>query len=522
MRKIASILSAVFSLLVFLSFSSFSFAQFPQNFAEDEIIVKLKPNIAQNRLGELNWKLGNRISQKLLLPQTFTIKVPKSKVSQFIQIYEKNSLIEYAEPNYRAYALEIPNDTYFSNQWGVAKVQAPQAFDLTHGLSSVKIAIVDTGIDKDHEDLAAKTVARVNFTGSQNDDDIYGHGTHVAGIAAAITNNSLGVAGLGYEASLASVKVLDDSGSGYYSWVANGIIWAADNGVKVINLSLGGSSSSRTLQNAVNYAWNKGVVLACAAGNSGNSSRTYPGYYSNCIATAATDSNDQKASWSSYGSWVDVAAPGVNIFSTMPNHPNSIGILNYGYLSGTSMATPHVAGLAGLLFGYNFNLTNTQVRGAIETYADDIYGTGTYWSQGRINAYRSLLSLLGPTPTPTPTATPTATPTPTPTPMVTLTPTPTPTPTPPPAEPALCWNKDNGYLYRNNNQAKKFCKCAQGSYGYNSYRYNFGSQTVYYYTNSSNNENWNAASRFSNLSVNNVTCTDGLVYPTNQNYYWPK
>ncbi|MDP3955038.1 MAG: S8 family peptidase, partial [bacterium] len=361
MRRIQAGLFAFFSLFIFLFVSSQSFAQSSDNFAADEIIVKLKSDIAQNKLEELNQKLGNRISQKLLLPQTFTIKVPKSQASQFVKIYERNPLVEYAELNYKAYALEIPNDSYFSNQWGMVKVQAPQAFDISHGLSAVKIAIVDTGIDNNHEDFAEKIVARVNFTGSPSDDDIYGHGTHVAGIAAAITNNNLGVAGLGFEASLMSVKVLDDTGSGYYSWVANGINWAADNGAKVINLSLGGSSSSTTLQNAVNYAWSKGVVLACAAGNNGNTSRVYPGYYVNCMATAATNSNDQKASWSSYGSWVDVAAPGDNIFSTMPNHSNAIGILNYGYLSGTSMATPHVAGLAGLLFGYNFNLTNTQV-----------------------------------------------------------------------------------------------------------------------------------------------------------------
>src|SRR3989304_1482938 len=167
-----------------------------------------------------------------------------------------------------------------------------------------------------------------------------------------------------------NVKVLDDSGSGYYSWIANGITWATDNGAKVINMSLGGSSGSSTLRDAVNYAAANGVVIAAAAGNSGNSSRTYPAYYSTVIAVAATDSNDARASWSSYGSWVDVAAPGGNIFSTFPHHPYQINKApGYDFGSGTSMATPHVAGLAALVWGSGLCTTNTCVRAQIENNA---------------------------------------------------------------------------------------------------------------------------------------------------------
>ena len=493
------------------------------SYAPEEIIVQFRPLVPSAVIERIAQNSGARIKERLLLPRTFVLKVPAGQEENLATIFSQNLLVSYAELNYQAQALEVPNDPYFANQWGMAKVQGPEAWDISHGSASAKIAILDTGIDKDHEDLAAKTVARVNFTGTVSDDDLYGHGTHVAGIASALTNNAKGVAGLGYEASLMSVKVLDDSGSGYYSWIANGISWAADNGARVINLSLGGSSGSTTLENAVDYAWSKGVVLACAAGNSGNPSRTYPAYYTNCIATAATDSNDQKASWSSYGSWVDVAAPGVNIYSTFPNHPYEIGkILNYDYGSGTSMATPHVAGLAGLLFGYNLGLTNNQVRSAIETYADDIVGTGTYWSQGRINAYRSLSSFTVPTSTPTPTPTPTseATPTSVPTPTPTVAPTPTPTPTPSPE--VICWNGGYQYLYRNNSQAQKFCKCAQGTYGYKSYTSKIARATVYQYVDTGNNENWSVTSRSSNLPVYQVTCTDGVAYPINKDYYWPK
>ncbi|MDZ4209904.1 MAG: S8 family peptidase [Candidatus Curtissbacteria bacterium] len=397
----------------------------PDGFSTDRILVRFKPAVSADLENRIHQQLGTSIKARIGRINVEVVNVPKDMVLDYVSKFKANQNVEFAEPDYKIYALEIPNDPYFSNQWGMIKIQAPEAWGLSHGLSAVKIAVVDTGIDNNHEDLAGKVVGRVNFTTSLTDDDIFGHGTHVAGIAAAITNNSLGVAGLGYQSSLMSVKVLDNNGSGYTSDVAKGITYAADNGANVINLSLGGSSGSTTLQDALNYAWGKGVVLACAAGNSGNSAPLYPAYYPVCISTAATDSSDKKASWSSYGSSVDVAAPGDNIFSTLPNHPYNMGtVLNYGYASGTSMATPHVAGLAGLLFGANPLLTNTQVRAAIENNADAISGTGTYWQFGRINAYKALLSFTSPVPT----ATPTATPTPTPTGIPTSTPTPTPIP----------------------------------------------------------------------------------------------
>lgn len=516
MRKIFLFLSFVLFVFLILPIK----VAFAAPYAPSEVIVKLQPLVPDAVAGILAASNRVQVKEKLLFPRTFVFKVPSGLEEKLAATLSGNPFVSYAEPNFKAQALEVPNDTYFGNQWGLVKVKAPEAWDISHGASSVKIAILDTGIDRDHEDLASKTVARVNFTSAASDDDLNGHGSHVAGIASAITGNALGVAGLGYNASLVSVKVLDDSGSGYYSWIVNGIKWAADNGARVINLSLGGSSGSSLLKDAIDYAWSKGVVLACAAGNSGKSSPTYPAYYDNCIAVAATDNNDQKASWSSYGSWVDVAAPGVNIFSTLPNHKNSIGLLNYGSLSGTSMSTPFVAGLAGLIFGYDLNLTNSQVRSAIETYADDIAGTGTYWSQGRINAYRSLSSFLVATPTPVLTPTPSPSPTLSPEPTAILTPAPTVSPTP--IEPVLCWSASNKYLYRSSSQAMKFCKCAQGAYGYNSYTSRVAKVEVYQYTDTSNDENWSVTSRSSNLPVYQVVCSDGVAYTTDRDYYWPK
>jgi subtilisin family serine protease len=267
------------------------------------------------------------------------------------------------------------------------------------------IAIVDTGIQRTHPDLDSKIVAGYDYV--QNDtapDDGNGHGTHVAGTSAAETNNSTGGAGTCPNCSLMPVRVLDNNGSGTLANVANGIRFAADNGAKVINMSLGGSGSS-TLQTAVDYAWGKGVFMACAAGNDNTSSQTnsYPGAYTNCFAVASTTNTDARSSFSNYGNWVEVAAPGSNIYSTWTGS-------SYNTISGTSMATPHVAGLAGLLASQG--LTNAQIRDRICSTSDAISGTGTYWTCGRINAYRAVTNGGGgPTPTPTP-VTPTPTPVP--------------------------------------------------------------------------------------------------------------
>lgn len=399
------------------------------NLPKNRIIIKFKPYTATSLKNSFFQNFVILQKETLRLSETYVVKVPEGKASEFIGKFLKNPIVEYAEEDYVAKAAEIPNDPLFPNQWGFSKIQSPSSWDISHGLSSINIAIVDTGISASHSDLGSKITKAANCTTSSGcilispafDDN--GHGSHVAGIASSATNNGIGVAGTGYDTSLVSVKVLDSSGSGYYSWVANGIVFAADNGAKVINLSLGGTSSSTTLYNAVNYAWNKGVVVVAAAGNSNSSQRFYPAYYSNSIATAATDQNDKKASFSNYGSWVDVAAPGVSILSAYNNG-------DYAYLSGTSMAAPHVSGLAGLLFGANPALTNSQVRNQIQSTADTISGTGTYWTYGRINACKALggCGSLTPTPTPTPTLSPTPTPTLTPTPTPGLIPTPTPIP----------------------------------------------------------------------------------------------
>jgi thermitase len=258
---------------------------------------------------------------------------------------------------------------------------APQAWEVTSGANNVVIAVLDTGIDKEQVDLAGKVIAEVNFTDSPTTDDIYGHGTHIAGIIAAWAANGTGVAGLAHDCRLMNVKVADDQGRFDSSVAAKGVNWAVEHGANVINMSLVSTEPSPILEEAINYAWNKGVVVVAAAGNLVGTKVVYPAYYSNCIAVAATDSDDRVASWSSQGYWVDVAAPGVDIYSILPGN-------KYGYKSGTSMAAAHVSGLAGLLFALENDrnddgFVNDEVRAAIE-YGCDGLNIGTV--KGRINA----------------------------------------------------------------------------------------------------------------------------------------
>ena len=232
--------------------------------------------------------------------------------------------------------------------------------------------------------------------------DDYGHGTHVAGIAAARINNGIGIAGMAGGATIMPVKVFFPPPNviGTYEDLIRAIVYATDNGARVINMSLGASSYSRGEEAAVDYAWDHGAVVVAAAGNTGRETYHYPAAHPNAIAVAATTASDTRAGFSTYGDFVDVAAPGSSVFSTLMSG-------GYGNMSGTSMATPHVAGLAALLLSLNPQLTNTQVRELIETNADDLGASGwdKRFGHGRINA-RKALAAVAPPPQPSPTPTP--------------------------------------------------------------------------------------------------------------------
>ena len=253
--------------LISLFFPNPSYAE-----TEERIIVKFRAPTLKTQRDDFIKSLNTNF-ESLRIKDAFVLKVLVSKRSEILNIINRNPFVEYSEVDSKAYSLEIPNDSDFGNQWGLTKIQAPEAWNISHGNNQVDIAIVDTGININHPDLGAKITLSLNCTvtgcPAETSTDPDGHGTHVAGIASAITNNSTGVAGLSWDGRLISIKSLDDGGSGFYSWIANGIIAAADAGAEVINLSLGGTSSSPTLQLAVDYAWSKGAVIVGAAGNNG-------------------------------------------------------------------------------------------------------------------------------------------------------------------------------------------------------------------------------------------------------------
>jgi thermitase len=393
-----TVIALAVAILLSFSFPAIILATPPDNstpvsdFSSQQILVKFKPGTSLPEVAQIHRQLGGQVKETMLGIGVQVVTVPNGQAMQKVRAYSSNRMVAYAEPDFVAEALGSPDDPWFWNQWGMVKVQAPQAWDVTTGSPGINIAILDTGVDLDHPDLANKIVSNINLTSSTTVDDVHGHGTHVAGIAAAMTNNGIGVAGLGYGSTIMNVKVMGDTGSGAYSWIASGIIWAVNNGAEVINMSLGGSSASSTLEDAINYAWSRGVVVVAAAGNYGNTAPLYPAYYTNCIAVAATNAIDAKPSWSNYGDWVDVAAPGNCIYATLKDN-------SYGYKSGTSMASPHVAGLAALVFttvsdANGDGKLNDEVRSRIEATCDDIGLSGI--GHGRINAARAVGS--GPVP----------------------------------------------------------------------------------------------------------------------------
>ena len=347
----------------------------------------------------------------------------------------------------------IPNDPRWSEQYGPVRIKAPQAWDLSVG-SPIVISVIDTGVSCLHEDLAGKCESGFDFVNNDADPfDDHGHGTHVAGIASAQTDNGIGVAGICWLCRIQPIKVLNSSGSGSWIAVASGIVWAADNGADVINMSLGGTGFSQVIQDAVDYAYSKDVLIFAAAWNSGGEGVLYPARYDSVIAVAATDSLDNRASFSTYGPEVELAAPGVSNLSSVPTGSCSLcDPSGYRSLSGTSMATPHAAGTGGLLLSFRSSLSNVEARQVLQLTAADKgdLGRDKFYGFGLVDAYAAL-SFGEEFPTPTPTLEPTETLVPTETLIPTETPTPTDTPVPtltstPGEGTALCGKYTGGFF----------------------------------------------------------------------------
>ena len=460
-------------------------------YAPDRLIVRYNPDRPRTESAMMsiqsatNALAGASVVEDLSdagVPGMQVVQVTTSTLNEALEAYKNSPDVLYVEPDYKISLSPIektgksadagsistssaayPDDPGFRYLWGLsntgqapfygtagADISALDAWRITTGSPSVVVAVVDTGVDYNHPDLAPNIwqntreiingkdddgngyvddVRGWNFVAKNNDPmDDNGHGTHCAGTIAAVGNNGIGVAGTAWNVKIMPLKFLNEKGSGYISDAISAILYASRNGASVISNSWSGTGYSQSLKDAIDAS---NAVVICAAGNSGANADITPQYpaaftSSNILSVAATDYNDKLASFSNYGAVsVDLAAPGVSIYSTAKSG-------GYQYLSGTSMATPHVSGVAALLKSQNPSMSASQIRSRIFNSVDAVSAlAGKVASGGRLNAAKALGG-AAPTPTPTPVPTFTPTPTPTYTPFPTVTPTSTPTQAPTP------------------------------------------------------------------------------------------
>jgi thermitase len=356
-----------------------------------ELLLRFKPGASERSKGELLTSLGLEIVDQIPQIQTLVIRVPENTISQVTSALSHNPMIDFVEENRQVPPSAIPNDPYYSAQWHLTRIEAPNAWDISLGDNRVTIAILDSGVDPNHPDLAARLLTGYNFYDSNyNTSDIYGHGTKVAGVAAAITNNTVGVSAIAWQSSILPVRVTDTQGYTFYSLLAKGLIYAADNGAKSATISFliyGGHA----LSSAAKYFMDRGGLVVGAGGNTGS-------YYNDSdnpyiISVSATTSTDSVATFSTYGPYIDLAAPGASIYTTLRGG-------GYSTVSGTSFSAPLTAGLTTLMFSANPSLTPTQVEQILKSTAVDLgdLGYDIHYGWGRIDASKALRAVVGITP----------------------------------------------------------------------------------------------------------------------------
>ena len=356
------------------------------------------------------------LARQLGLDRYYTVRVPVGSDTPRLaaELSTFAGYIELAELDGIGGILQtFPNDTHFGEQYGLhntgqningqvgtpdADIDAPEAWDLHTGTDEIIVAIIDSGVSNSHPDLAGKLIPGWNtYDNNNNTDDswLISHGTHCAGIAAAISNNNQGVAGVSWGALIMPIKVLNFLGSGSETQCADGVIWAADHGAHVGSMSLGYPEGISYFENAINYAHAQGMVLVAATGNTPGAPIFPPARWDNVIAVGATDNRDSLASFTTTGPEMSVTAPGVDVYSCWDV---LFSANTYTLMSGTSMACPHTAGLACLTWSANLSLTNDEVRGIIESTADDKGAPGwdPSFGYGRINAHAAVEAAMSP------------------------------------------------------------------------------------------------------------------------------
>jgi len=393
----------------------------PAEYAPGEVLVKFKESAGAAVRASILESRGSRVVSRIG-PLDVTVAGIKSgaSVEETAALLRQDPTVEYAEPNYVYRIALTPNDKYFEYQYALsnrgqaigwapdsllgtpgADIKATAAWEETQGKDGVIIGIIDTGVDLTHPDLRNKIIGsgRDFYDNDFDASDDHGHGTMVAGVAAAESDNDEGIAGVAWNCKILPVKVLSRFGAGYEDIIAQGIIWAVDNGASVLNLSWGGPEAGETLRLAVKYAYDKNVFVTAAAGNE-NTAVFYPAAFDDTTcAVAATDCNDQRTTWSNFGPEIDVAAPGEKIVTTFPVSLTDPKLPPYVMNAwGTSIASAHVAGLAALIKSVKPWLKPAEIRAIIRYSADDVNaglykGKDDFIGYGRINMERALVPL---------------------------------------------------------------------------------------------------------------------------------
>ncbi|MEM2564002.1 MAG: S8 family serine peptidase [Candidatus Bathyarchaeia archaeon] len=358
-----------------------------------ELLLRFKPGVCRHAGEGLLRSIGACVTDKIPQISVLVISVPEGAAERVKSALMRNLMVDFVEENRLIEPSQTPNDPYYSKQWHLPTIGAPGAWDVSTGSQSIVVAVLDSGVDPSHPDLAGKLLQGWNFYDNNADtSDVYGHGTKVAGTAAAIANNGIGVASVAWNCVILPVRVTDTSGYTSYSLLSKGLTYAADRGAKVAVMSFQIFSGS-SLSSAAKYFMDKGGLAVAAAGNTGK----YEGYADNpyIVSVSATASGDILASFSSYGPYVDLSAPGVSIYTTVKGG-------SYGSVSGTSFSAPIVAGVAALIFSANPSLTPADVEQILESTAVDLGDAGydVYYGWGRVNAYEALKAAAGAAPPP--------------------------------------------------------------------------------------------------------------------------
>lgn len=368
-----------------------------RNGAIHSVIIGFKNTPGKSDIDFINSQ-GGVVKRRYKIINAISADIPQESTDIII----KSPNVEYVENDEKVFA-HVPIGTCQAVQvlkqtvpWGIERIGSRLVNAVGNTGKGIKIGILDTGIDYNHEDLKDNYRGGYNFVGNNNDPiDDNGHATHVAGIVAA-EDNDIGVVGVAPQAYLYSVKVLAFDSTGSTSDIVSGLEWSVDNGMQIINMSLGSEYDSISVSRAINNTYNSGILIVAAAGNSGNANGSgntmdFPAKYDSVISVGATDINDNRAKFSSTGPKLEISAPGVNILSTLNGNKNK-----YGTLSGTSMSCPHVTGVAALIMSAEPGITNTRVRIRMQMTAQNMskgtngFSAKDWYGYGLVDAVKAV------------------------------------------------------------------------------------------------------------------------------------